>query len=671
MNCYSQLTVYLELAVSLFICSATVLLLFNLVFGSDQEEGSDQSTDYVEPIDNAPATHDLPTIPEPLPAYPPPPDFPFKNFRATGESFGCHDFSQPLYPMDIPRTTYPRRDSFHTEAKEPTDAVACLPTQDDKTSNKETSSSSKDSQTTIKASKVSFVDVVVAKPAHKAVEQPPQLAHTPTHALVTPAITTPLNAEIIQAPLAPAPRPEIIQVGLSAVESSAQDMQIGMLELVAAQEFKMMAALDFLFVAFNTNGAYREPALHFLSMMEEAKTNLLPFFPNGLTGLNTDRLIWTKSLLAFWEALRPYGYEFQVSPEEDVRMFLIRYHDLASWMGLGHLLHPFIVNVPPTPESIQAPPPPPPAITIQHLTPPGSFQAPSFSAPAVPHPAPEPIQAPLPLPFSFQGLPPPTQAVLKPATQARPSSLRSLCPRILQGPFILIKAGTQACTDSLRSHGPRILRGSLILIKAGTQTHIETLRAPSSAPHPTATSRATPPGLLNFDAFDWLNQSDDALNALTAESFQWSDTQQAAYKIWSYSTVGQLRLPPIDSSFINHNLVKAALNNIAPMFKRASVVLHIQRTIVSPHEDILSMVPLLGEVQALLEAAEKMTNDCEELVVYDQNDPWYHACMYFRSSIITSKVINRLRDYRSDMRTDVKELWGRMKAEWVGDTSGN
>ncbi|KAA8626879.1 hypothetical protein PtrSN002B_008568 [Pyrenophora tritici-repentis] len=247
MNCYSQLTVYLELAVSLFICSATVLLLFNLVFGSDQEEGSDQSTDYVEPIDNAPATHDLPTIPEPLPAYPPPPDFPFKNFRATGESFGCHDFSQPLYPMDIPRTTYPRRDSFHTEAKEPTDAVACLPTQDDKTSNKETSSSSKDSQTTIKASKVSFVDVVVAKPAHKAVEQPPQLAHTPTHALVTPAITTPLNAEIIQAPLAPAPRPEIIQVGLSAVESSAQDMQIGMLELVAAQEFKMMAALDFLF----------------------------------------------------------------------------------------------------------------------------------------------------------------------------------------------------------------------------------------------------------------------------------------------------------------------------------------------------------------------------------------------------------------------------------------
>ncbi|KAI0576330.1 hypothetical protein TUN199_08866 [Pyrenophora tritici-repentis] len=606
MNCYSQLTVYLELAVSLFICSATVLLLFNLVFGSDQEEGSDQSTDYVEPIDNAPATHDLPTIPEPLPAYPPPPDFPFKNFRATGESFGCHDFSQPLYPMDIPRTTYPRRDSFHTEAKEPTDAVACLPTQDDKTSNKETSSSSKDSQTTIKASKVSFVDVVVAKPAHKAVEQPPQLAHTPTHALVTPAITTPLNAEIIQAPLAPAPRPEIIQVGLSAVESSAQDMQIGMLELVAAQEFKMMAALDFLFVAFNTNGAYREPALHFLSMMEEAKTNLLPFFPNGLTGLNTDRLIWTKSLLAFWEALRPYGYEFQVSPEEDVRMFLIRYHDLASWMGLGHLLHPFIVNVPPTPD-----------------------------------------------------------------TQARPSSLRSLCPRILQGPFILIKAGTQACTDSLRSHGPRILRGSLILIKAGTQTHIETLRAPSSAPHPTATSRATPPGLLNFDAFDWLNQSDDALNALTAESFQWSDTQQAAYKIWSYSTVGQLRLPPIDSSFINHNLVKAALNNIAPMFKRASVVLHIQRTIVSPHEDILSMVPLLGEVQALLEAAEKMTNDCEELVVYDQNDPWYHACMYFRSSIITSKVINRLRDYRSDMRTDVKELWGRMKAEWVGDTSGN
>ncbi|EFQ87839.1 hypothetical protein CFE70_000677 [Pyrenophora teres f. teres 0-1] len=717
MRCYSHITVYLDLANSLFTALGPIFLL--LVVATLLEAGSREpaasNTQFAkggherarkevsEPVvDNTPVTHDLHT-PDLLLTYPPLPEFPFNHFHATGESFRHHDFSQPLYPMPLP-CTYPRRDSHHDEAKEPTDAVTCTPTKDDKTSGKETLSDQKDTKPAIKASKVSFMDVVVAKPDHKAVEQPPQPTPLPIHTPIVPATTTSSNTEVIQTPVTSAPTPviaqappvparraEIIQVGLPAVEPSLQDMQIGMLELVAGQEFKMETALDLLFIAFMINGAYDEPALLILSMMEEAKANLLPLFPNGLTGLNTDRLIWANSLLTFWEAPRPYGYEFQVHPDEDIRIFLIRYHDFICWMGLGHLLRPFIVTALPAPEPIQAPPPPP-AFTIQHPTPPVSFQAPSFSAPAVPQPAPEPIQAPpppppvssqsssystqavpkpVPTPFapcapvSFEGLSFSTKAVPKPA----PTAFASCAPVSFEGLSFSTKAVPKPAPTPFAPCAPVSFQG----LSYSTKT------VPNPAPKPVAPAQAPPtpqpqaaqhpPGLLNFEAFDWLNQSDDALNALTSESFQWPSPQHAAYKLWSYSTVGQLRLPAIDASCLNRNVVKAELNKVAPIFKRACVILHLQKTIISPHEDDLAMVPLLGEVQALLEAAEKMTNDCDDLVVYDDKDEWYHACMYFGDSIISSGIINRLRDYRSEMRAEVKEVWGRMKAEWVGDTS--
>ena len=533
--------------------------------------------------------------PAPRPQYPPPLPFPFEHFRATGQSFARHNFNEPWGPSPIPRT-YPRRDSLYTKADVPTVVVACEPTQDNRMSNKETSSGPEYVQDTVKNSTVPVMDIVVVTPDHKVVKKPVQIAPATIHTPAALAVTNSPGPEIVQAPSAPTPHPEIVQVGLPTVSPSIIDRQIGMLDLVAAQEYKIKSKMEALFVAFATNGAYEAPALLILSMMEEAKTHLLPLFPNGLTGLNPDRLIWANSLVTFWDALRPHGYEIQAHPDESIRIFMVRYHDFAHWLGLGHLLLPFIVTAPPAPEPIQAPPRsssssssrprPPPRIIIQYPTPTVSFEAPAHAAPEAPQPAPTP-SAP---------------------TQEQP------------------------------------------------------VQQPQAAPRP--------PALLNFDANDWLDQSDEALNALTWQSFGWSSHDQGRYKIWSYSTMGRLHLPQTDPSLLTPEVVKAEFEKVAPAFKRACVVLRLQaRNCRCPDEDVVGTLPLFGEVLGLLLQAEKMTNDCAKVVAWDAFDKWYVSCLYFRDAVrLDAAVWERLKKYyESDRYTPMMRVWKDMKAEWVGD----
>ena len=253
-------------------------------------------------VDDTPSTPVIPT-PAPLTQYPPPPKFSFGHFYATGQSFARHNFNEPWQSSPVLRT-YPRCDSLYTKAKVPTDVVTCASTQDDRISNKKTSSGPEYTQVTVKNSIVPVMDVVVAMPDHKAVEQPLQLASAPIHTTVAPAITKSPGIGVIQGPVAPAPgpkiiqapstptsHPEITQVGLPTIAPSIVDRQTDMLDHVAAQEFKIKNEMEALFVAFATNGAYDVPALLILSMMEEAKTRPLPLFPNSLTELNPDQLI--------------------------------------------------------------------------------------------------------------------------------------------------------------------------------------------------------------------------------------------------------------------------------------------------------------------------------------------------------------------------------------------
>lgn len=76
--------------------------------------------------------------------------------------------------------------------------------------------------------------------------------------------------------------------------------------------------------------------------------------------------------------------------------------------------------------------------------------------------------------------------------------------------------------------------------------------------------------------------------------------------------------------------MKAELEKMAPIFKRAAIVLRIQgRGFTWPDEYDLMMVPLLGHVFDLLSKAAEMTNKCQEVVDWDPRDEWYKACFYF------------------------------------------
>ncbi|RMZ69602.1 2-dehydropantoate 2-reductase [Pyrenophora seminiperda CCB06] len=610
---------------------------------------------------------DTPT-PEMRPSYYEP--FPFKHFQATGESFAKHNFDEPVTGPTVPRPTYPRRESFHFEA-------AYLPKQGKKTSTVEAPCRPEGTELAIKESVVPVVPVVVDKPAYKAseqlplpttpptytpvapvvvdkpahkaveqlplpalaptytpkvvgqlplpalaptytpvapvvvekpaykalgqlplpalapmytpkaVEQRPLPALAPTYTPVAPAVPTSLSTEVIQGPVASAPGPVIIQVGLPVVRPSAMDMQIGLLDHLAGQEYQLQQGMEALFAAFTMNGAYDGPAELILALMEEAKANLLPLFPTGLTGLNPDRLIWKNALITFWEAVRPYGYDFQHHTDENLRVFLVVYHEFVCWMGLGDYLLPFVVTAPPAPEPTPYLPQLPLQTPIQHPTTAVSFQAPSWEAQEVSRPAPA---------FSLP-----------------------------------------------------------------TQGH--SIQQPQAAHAPSA--------LLNFDDNDWLSQPDDILKELTWESFAWPSPEQGRYTIWSFSTMGLMDLPSWgDPSVLTPNIVKGAFEQVAPMFKRACVVLRLQlRDCARPSKEKLGATPLFEEILALLQAAKQMTDDCEKVISWNLLNEWHLACLFFRDALVKDvPVWKELSNYhKTDKRRAVKNIWKDMKIEWIGD----
>lgn len=177
-----------------------------------------------------------------------------------------------------------------------------------------------------------------------------------------------------------------------------------------------------------------------------------------------------------------------------------------------------------------------------------------------------------------------------------------------------------------------------------------------------------PPALHDFDANDWLEQSEDILNALTWQSFKWSSPDQGRYKVWAFSTLGSLNLPTIAPTLLTPDKVKQEFEKVAAMFKRACVVLRLQTGCRCPDEDQLGMSPLFGEVLALLQAAQKMTEDCEKVITWDMFDEWHLSCLYFRDSVCVDTVWDTLEQFHGpDKYRPMRRAWNDGKAEWLGD----
>jgi hypothetical protein len=106
-------------------------------------------------------------------------------------------------------------------------------------------------------------------------------------------------------------------------------------------------------------------------------------------------------------------------------------------------------------------------------------------------------------------------------------------------------------------------------------------------------------------------------------------------KVWSYSVAELTQLPAEHPEFIMASYVKAELEKAAPFFKRAAVVLRIQgRGCESPDDEDLNMVPLMGNVFACLSKTAEMTDKCQEIAVWDPQDEWYQACLYFHKQVL-------------------------------------
>jgi hypothetical protein len=104
--------------------------------------------------------------------------------------------------------------------------------------------------------------------------------------------------------------------------------------------------------------------------MSDAKNSLLPFFPEDLTEDQAVRLTWATMMVDFWSAIRPHGYVVKVYIDEEIRAFLVKYRNIAGYLGLGRALLDLIVTPPPSAlEAEQAPVEYPPQVVIQRPSP--------------------------------------------------------------------------------------------------------------------------------------------------------------------------------------------------------------------------------------------------------------------------------------------------------------
>ncbi|KAI4640003.1 hypothetical protein J4E93_008802 [Alternaria ventricosa] len=179
-------------------------------------------------------------------------------------------------------------------------------------------------------------------------------------------------------------------------------------------------------------------------------------------------------------------------------------------------------------------------------------------------------------------------------------------------------------------------------------------------------------GLIDFSKEAWFGLPDDQLKALSWRSFSWPDDAAASFKIWSHDVPELASLPVSHPEFIMASYVKAELEKMAPIFKRAAIVLRIQgRGCKWPDRYDLMMVPLLGHVSDFLFKAAEMTKKCQEVVDWDSRDAWYKACFYFHKRVLQENIWEFL-GHRYDVddanRTPpLKKLWEELAPTWLPD----
>jgi len=326
-----------------------------------------------------PPAEPAPTEPTP-PAYPPPFEFPFTNFRGTGESFAHSDRRDPThYPVLQLSTSWgntrrKERDYWRSAPRQP--SPAHRPTEHGKVAAVLAIPKPEVAQITTKSTTTTTKNHVVIAPAHKVVELLPIYIPTPT-----------------QAPSTLPSAPSI-------------DPQLGALRDVEDKKHLVVAEMKSFLSTIGTDTGCEAPAAQILALMVAAKLHLMPFFPGGLFDLDPGFLIWKDAIVEFWCRFRPYGWEIREDEDGRLRAFLQQYRDSAIWLGLEHYLDDLtVISKPAQPPASSTQDPPAPKMgtlstiptTTEHLPAPAITivsqpqQAPSTSAPIQQAPPQQPI----------------------------------------------------------------------------------------------------------------------------------------------------------------------------------------------------------------------------------------------------------------------------------------
>ncbi|EUC51259.1 hypothetical protein COCMIDRAFT_31401 [Bipolaris oryzae ATCC 44560] len=556
-----------------------------------------------------------PPRPDPLvPAlYPPPYDFPFEHFRGTGDSFAPS--RQNLHverPRHIPPVSYKGSAFLETmeDVKRPDEGVSVVAED--------------------------------AEPLHEEVEEAQLCPSTPSPPPKESGLSSlPEMASTQIPPQTPLQTPRLPE------PPSPRTIRVNALNRVAQEEHKIQEQMVTFLHTIPTGSGYELSACLILNLLCEAKEYLEPLFPDGLSGIPTGYLVWGQSIVDFWGALSPYGWDFLHHPDSRMPEFIRRYRNLTIWFGVEELLSEFLFVPPsiPEPEPVPAPVPVPepvsePVLTIAEAKPQlqeqtAVAQVSSFAAPPPPQPehsAPQSDPAPKTLTYTMSSIPanfsyrkpsqksdpppPPPPSPPPPPQQKQPAPFS----------FQYIILSTPVNTSSRRSNRTS---KSLLTRSSRPAPPPPPQKQPAEPPKPTPVD----PNAIDFTDPKWSTKPTPELLTLTWRSFSFPTPHAAALKIWGHSTMGRLSLPSPHTDLLSSPYIKSHLEAAALDFKRAAAILRLQTLdCEKPCEDDLGMSPLFGEVMQLIVQAAEFTERCDELAEWYAEDRWYHACVFFRDA---------------------------------------
>jgi hypothetical protein len=582
------------------------------------ERGESQNTKKAATPASTPVIPAPPTLaqekPAP-PAYPPPSQFPFKNFCGTGESFAHLDRNRSMqYPKIWGQLRCADRRWMAMFMYMP----GAYMSTDDK--NVDTEDTTSKPQHVAESATNNMKDDVVVTPAHKAVELSVRSAPTTTP---TPSAYT----------LAPSCEPQTTTTFTPATVynclQTANSARIT-IEYHARQAPILQAAMKAFLIAADTKTECRSSAGQIFSLISSAANDLKPYFENGMTAEQSSGLRWNASIIEFWMFLVPVGWYIQRYWGPELITFLELYREFANYLGLEEMTQDLDCTEPlPSPQALQ--------IVVQSTQtprdhPPQVAQMPSWSTP----------QRNVAVTISNQ--------------------LMSYQPVVQQQLPQPPPSGTQFSPASNMQTPPHNAMATGYNPTTADPIASQSQNTPNNTDPSSVQSQTLPP--VDFkDINTWSGLSHKQLEQLVPSSFGFKTDMVAGDTFWKFTASVDFHeiLNGKAPKQRTPDSVKASLEKVALSFKRAAVVLRLQAKLGDYSKYSDTSQPTISDITALIKRAAQMTDACGGLAKNDASlRNWKNACVFFHNAVYCEdKEVGDILDRHYD-----DGVWPRLERTW-------